>query len=153
MGTHDVSLLTLEDGVFEVKATAGNTHLGGEDVDNRIVDYAVSEFKKKNKIDLSQNVKAMRRLKTIAEKTKKSLSGVISSTIEVDSIQDGIDLNVPLSRAKFESLCMDLFQSISLGNTREFHNRYSYKKQLQIQSKKYIQTIPYYCLPSFVQDV
>ena len=111
MGTHDVSLLTLEDGVFEVKATAGNTHLGGEDVDNRIVDYAVSEFKKKNKIDLSQNVKAMRRLKTIAEKTKKSLSGVISSTIEVDSIQDGIDLNVPLSRAKFESLCADLFQS------------------------------------------
>ena len=68
MGTHDVSLLTLEDGVFEVKATAGNTHLGGEDIDNRIVDYIVEEFKKKNKVDISSNIRTMRRLKTLAER-------------------------------------------------------------------------------------
>jgi len=110
-GTHDVSLLSISDGVFEVKATAGNTHLGGEDFDNRIVDHMVAEFKKKHKIDLSQNVRAMRRLKTIAETAKRTLSGVSLTTLELDSVQDGIDLSMTLSRAKFESLCMDLFQA------------------------------------------
>jgi heat shock protein 1/8 len=105
-----VSLLTLEDGVFEVKATAGNTALGGEDIDNRIVDYVVEEFKKKKKIDLSDNKKALRRIRTAAEKTKRALSSQTQSPIEVDSIHDGVDLNVNLTRAKFESLCMDLFQ-------------------------------------------
>ena len=110
MGTHDVSLLALEDGVFEVKATAGNTTLGGEDIDNRIVNFVVDEFKKKHKIDLSNNKKVLRRIRTVAEKTKRSLSGVTQTSIDIDSLYEGIDFNLPLSRAKFESLCSDIFQ-------------------------------------------
>jgi heat shock protein 1/8 len=109
-GTHDVSLLSLEDGVFEVKATAGNTHLGGEDIDNRIVNYVVEEFKRKNKVDLSDNKKALRRIRTVAERAKRSLSGQTQTTIDVDALYEGIDLNLVLTRAKFESLCGDLFQ-------------------------------------------
>ncbi len=110
MGTHDVSLLSLEDGVFEVKATAGDTHLGGEDIDNRIVNFVIEEFKRKNKVDLSENKKAVRRIRTAAERGKRSLSGMTQTTIEVDSVHEGIDLNVTLTRAKFESLCGDIFQ-------------------------------------------
>ena len=87
MGTHDVSLLSLEDGVFEVKATAGDTHLGGEDIDNRIVKYAIDEFKRKHKVDLSDNKKAVRRIKSAAERAKRSLSGQTQTTIETDSIK------------------------------------------------------------------
>ena len=108
-GTHDVSLLTLEDGLFEVKATAGDTHLGGEDIDNRIVDYVVEEFKKKHKVDLFENKKALRRIRTASERAKRSLSGSTQSIIEIDSIHDGIDLSMTLTRAKFESLCVDIF--------------------------------------------
>ena len=110
MGTHDISLLTLEDGVFEVKATAGDTALGGEDIDNRVVNFVVEEFKKKTKQDLSKNAKAMRRVKAAAEKAKRALSSQTQTTIEVDSVQDGLDLNVTLTRAKFEALCADIFQ-------------------------------------------
>jgi L1 cell adhesion molecule like protein len=109
-GTQDVSLLSVEDGVFEVKCTAGNSALGGEDIDSRIVDYAVDEFKKKHKIDLSTNKKALRRIRTVVEKTKRALSGTTQSSIEVDSIHDGIDLQITLTRAKFENLCIDIFQ-------------------------------------------
>ena len=109
MGTHDVSLLSLEDGEFEVKATAGNTHLGGEDIDNRIVNYVLEEFKRKHKVDLSANKKAVRRIRTAAERAKRSLSGNSQVTIEVDSLHDGIDLSLTLTRAKFESLCSDIF--------------------------------------------
>ena len=109
-GTHDVSLLSLEDGVFEVKATAGDTHLGGEDIDNRIVSYVLEEFKRKNKIDIASNKKAVRRIKTAAEKAKRSLSGQTQTNIEIDAVHDGIDINVQLTRAKFESLCSDIFQ-------------------------------------------
>jgi heat shock protein 1/8 len=109
-GTHDVSLLSLEDGVFEVKATAGDTHLGGEDIDNRIVSYVLEEFKRKNKIDITSNKKAVRRIKTAAEKAKRSLSGQTQTNIEIDAVHDGIDINVQLTRAKFESLCSDIFQ-------------------------------------------
>jgi heat shock protein 1/8 len=109
-GTHDVSLLALEDGVFEVKATAGDTHLGGEDIDNRIVNFVVEEFKKKHKVDLSDNKKALRRIRTSAERAKRGLSSLSQCTVEVDSIYDGIDLNVLLTRARFESLCGDIFQ-------------------------------------------
>ena len=109
MGTHDVSLLTLEDGVFEVKATGGNTALGGEDIDSRIVNYVVDEFKKKHKIDLSTNKKALRRIRTIAEKVKRTLSGVTQTNVEIDSLHEGIDFSIPLSRAKFENLCSDIF--------------------------------------------
>lgn len=111
MGTHDVSLLTLEDGIFEVKATSGNNHLGGEDIDNRIVNYVVEDFKKKHKVDLTTNVKALRRIKTMSERAKHALSGLTQTVIEIDSIHEGKDLNVTLSRAKFESLCLDIFQS------------------------------------------
>lgn len=109
-GTHDVSLLTIDEGVFEVKATAGDTFLGGEDFDTRIVNYVVDEFKRKNRVDLSTNVRAVRRLRTAAERAKRSLSGMAQTSIDVDAIHEGIDLNVLLSRAKFESICMDLFQ-------------------------------------------
>ena len=109
-GTHDVSLLSLEDGVFEVKATSGDTHLGGEDIDNRIVNHVLEEFKKKHKVDISDNKKALRRIRTAAERAKRSLSGQNQTNIEIDSIHDGIDFNVQLSRAKFENLCSDIFQ-------------------------------------------
>jgi heat shock protein 1/8 len=109
-GTHDVSLLTLEDGVFEVKATAGDTHLGGEDIDNKIVNFVVEDFKRKHKIDLSTNKRALRRVRTAAERAKRTLSGSTQTTIEVESVQDSIDLNVLLTRAKFENLCSDIFQ-------------------------------------------
>ncbi len=110
MGTHDVSLLSLEDGVFEVKATGGDTHLGGEDIDNIIVDYVVSEFNKKHKVDLSTNKRALNRIRKVSESAKRSLSVSTQINIEVDSVHDGIDLKVPLTRAKFESLCSDIFQ-------------------------------------------
>ena len=109
-GTHDVSLLSIDDGVFEVKATAGDTHLGGEDIDSRIVDYIVEEFKKKHKVSLSENKKALRRIRTASEKAKRSLSGNTQTIIEIDSIQDGLDLSVVLTRAKFDNLCNDMFQ-------------------------------------------
>jgi len=110
LGTHDLSILTIDGGIFEVKATAGDTHLGGEDFDNILVDYCVSEFKKKTKIDLKDNAKALRRLRTACERSKRNLSAATQSTIEVDSLAEGQDLSVPLTRAKFESLCDSLFQ-------------------------------------------
>jgi heat shock protein 1/8 len=109
-GTHDVSLLSIEDGVFEVKATAGDTHLGGEDIDSRLVNYVVEEFKRKNKVDLSDNKKALRRIRTASEKAKRSLSGNTQTVIEIDSVHDGIDLSVVLTRAKFDNICSDIFQ-------------------------------------------
>lgn len=110
-GTFDVSLLTVEDGIFEVKATSGNTLLGGGDFDNRIVDWAVEEFKKKNKINLKESPKALARLRLAAERVKKTLSISTQAMLEVDSIADGIDMQFMLTRAKFESLCDDLFRS------------------------------------------
>ena len=109
-GTHDVSLLNIEDGVFEVKATGGDTHLGGSDLDQRIVEFLIEEFQKKNKLVLGDNKKAIRRLATAAEKAKRALSSATSTQIEVDSLHNGLDVNVTLTRAKFESLCMDIFQ-------------------------------------------
>ena len=109
-GTHDVSLLSLEDGVFEVKATAGDTHLGGEDIDTRIVNYVVEEFKKKHKVDLSDNKKALRRIRSAAERAKRTLSGQSQTNIEIDSLYEGIDFTLNLTRARFESLCVDIFQ-------------------------------------------
>lgn len=109
-GTHDVSLLTLDDGVFEVKATAGDGHLGGEDIDNRLVEYAMSEFKKKSKIDISDNKRALRRLKTACEKAKRTLSTASNASIEIDALADGVDCNMTITRAKFEDLASDLFR-------------------------------------------
>ena len=111
-GTFDVSLLTLDEGVFEVKATAGDTHLGGEDFDNRMVDYCVQEFKRKNKnaADLTKNARALRRLRTACERAKRALSSGVQATVEVDSLIDGIDFNLSVNRARFEDLCADYFR-------------------------------------------
>jgi len=110
-GTFDVSLLTIEDGVFEVKATAGDTHLGGEDFDNRLVDFCVSEFKRKNRgLDPSSNVRALRRLRTQCERAKRTLSSSTQTTIEIDSFYEGVDFSVTLTRARFEEMCMDYFR-------------------------------------------
>jgi heat shock protein 1/8 len=109
-GTFDVSLLSIDDGVFEVKATSGDTHLGGEDFDAIMMKYFIDEFKRKKKIDISDNKRAMRRLKTACEKAKRSLSSSNSATIELESLSEGIDLFSSISRARFESLCMNLFQ-------------------------------------------
>lgn len=110
-GTFDVSLLTIEDGIFEVKATAGDTHLGGEDFDNRLVNHFVQEFKRKNKKDISTNARAMRRLRTACERAKRTLSSAAQTTIEIDSLFEGIDFYTSLTRARFEELCQDLFRS------------------------------------------
>ena len=109
-GTFDVSLLTIEEGIFEVKATNGHTHLGGEDFDNRLVDYCISEFKKKTGIDITGNARALRRLRTQCEKAKRILSAAHQAPIECETLAEGEDFNTQISRAKFEELCMDLFR-------------------------------------------
>ncbi|OIT31473.1 PREDICTED: heat shock 70 kDa protein-like [Nicotiana attenuata] len=108
-GTFDVSVLTIDEGIFEVKATAGDTHLGGEDFDNRLVNHFVSEFRRKHKKDLSGNARALRRLRTSCERAKRTLSSTTQTTIEVDSLFEGIDFYATITRARFEELCMDLF--------------------------------------------
>ncbi|RRT78162.1 hypothetical protein B296_00023622 [Ensete ventricosum] len=109
-GTFDVSLLTIEEGIFEVKATAGDTHLGGEDFDNRMVNHFVQEFKRKNKKDISGNPRALRRLRTACERAKRTLSSTAQTTIEIDSLYEGIDFYSTITRARFEELNMDLFR-------------------------------------------
>jgi len=109
-GTFDVSILTIEDGVFEVKATAGDTHLGGEDFDNRLVDHFVAEFKRKHKKDISGNKRALRRLRTACERAKRTLSSAAQANIEIDSLFEGIDFYTSITRARFEELCVDLFK-------------------------------------------
>ncbi|KAJ8431450.1 hypothetical protein Cgig2_014943 [Carnegiea gigantea] len=109
-GTFDVSLLTIEEGIFEVKATAGDTHLGGEDFDNRMVNHFVAEFKRKHKKDISNNPRALRRLRTACERAKRTLSSTTQTTIEIDSLYEGIDFYATITRARFEELCMDLFR-------------------------------------------
>lgn len=114
-GTFDVSLLTIEDGIFEVKATAGDTHLGGEDFDNRLVDFCLSDFKRKNRgKDMSGNQRAIRRLRTQCERAKRTLSSSTQATIEIDSLYEGLDYTCILSRARFEELNMDYFRN-SMG--------------------------------------
>lgn len=110
-GTFDVSILTIDSGVFEVKATNGNTHLGGEDFDNRMVKYCIDEFEKKNKKSISENPRALRRLKATCERAKLTLSSQAQVSIQVDSIVNGIDLNINMSRAKFEQINSDLFNN------------------------------------------
>ncbi|XP_047166844.1 heat shock 70 kDa protein-like [Vigna umbellata] len=109
-GTFDVSLLTIEEGIFEVKATAGDTHLGGEDFDNRLVNHFVAEFKRKHKKDISSSARALRRLRTACERAKRTLSSTSQTTIEIDSLYEGIDFYSTITRARFEELNMDLFR-------------------------------------------
>merc|ERR1712054_64296 len=110
-GTFDVSLLTIEDGIFEVKATASDTHLGGEDFDNRLVQHFVQEFKRKNKKDITGNKRALRRLRTACERAKRTLSSTAQTSIEIDSLFEGIDFFTSITRARFEELNMDLFRN------------------------------------------
>ena len=109
-GTFDVSLLTIEEGIFEVKATAGDTHLGGEDFDNRLVNFFVQEFKRKHKKDITGNPRALRRLRTACERAKRTLSSSAQTSIEIDSLADGVDFYSSITRARFEELNMDLFR-------------------------------------------
>ncbi|XP_026377849.1 heat shock cognate 70 kDa protein 2-like [Papaver somniferum] len=108
-GTLDVSLLTIAEGVFEVKATAGDTHLGGEDFDNRTVDHFVQEFKRKHNKDISENPSALRRLRTSCERSKRTLSTTTRTTMEIDSLYEGVDFHASITRAEFEDLNKDLF--------------------------------------------
>merc|ERR1711937_30836 len=109
-GTFDVSILSIEGGIFEVKSTAGDTHLGGEDFDNRMVDHFVTEFKRKHKKDISGNKRALRRLRTACERAKRTLSASAQANIEIDSLFEGIDFYTSITRARFEELCSDLFK-------------------------------------------
>merc|ERR1712001_428811 len=109
-GTFDVSVLTIEDGIFEVKSTAGDTHLGGEDFDNRMVNHFMTEFKRKHKKDISENKRAVRRLRTACERAKRTLSASAQASIEIDSLFEGVDFYTSITRARFEELCSDLFK-------------------------------------------
>ena len=109
-GTFDVYLLTIEEGIFEVKATAGDTHLGGEDFDNRLLHHFVQEFKRKHKKDITGNPKALRRLRTACERAKRTLSSTAQTSVEIDSLFEGVDFYTSITRARFEELCMDLFR-------------------------------------------
>merc|ERR1712135_197821 len=109
-GTFDVSILAIDGGIFEVKATAGDTHLGGEDFDNRMVDHFVNEFKRKHKKDITGNKRALRRLRTACERAKRTLSASAQANIEIDSLFEGIDFYTSITRARFEELCADLFK-------------------------------------------
>uniref|UniRef100_A0A673I576 Heat shock cognate 71 kDa protein n=1 Tax=Sinocyclocheilus rhinocerous TaxID=307959 RepID=A0A673I576_9TELE len=117
-GTFDVSILTIEDGIFEVKATAGDTHLGGEDFDNRMVKHFVEEFKRKHKKDISQNKRAVRRLRTACERAKRTLSSSTQASIAIDSLFEGIDFYTSITRARFEELNAELFR----GTLEPIHN-------------------------------
>uniref|UniRef100_A0A8C4WZ94 Heat shock protein family A (Hsp70) member 2 n=1 Tax=Eptatretus burgeri TaxID=7764 RepID=A0A8C4WZ94_EPTBU len=109
-GTFDVSILTIEDGIFEVKSTAGDTHLGGEDFDNRMVAHFIEEFKRKHRKDISSNKRAVRRLRTACERAKRTLSSSTQASIEIDSLYEGIDFYTSITRARFEELNADLFR-------------------------------------------
>lgn len=111
-GTFDVSLLTVDQGIFEVKATSGNTHLGGTDFDARLIKYCIDDFNKRFKKDLSSNQRALSRLKISCENAKRSLSTATQATIELDSLMDSIDYSITISRAKFEQLCADIFRDL-----------------------------------------
>ena len=110
-GTCDVTLLTIDEGIFEVKATAGDTHLGGEDFNNRMVNFFVEEFQRKHKKDISQDPHALHRLRTSCERSKRTLSSLDQTSIEINELYEGIDFYTSITRAGFEELCVDLFRS------------------------------------------
>jgi len=113
-GTFDVSILTIDDGIFEVKSTAGDTHLGGEDFDNRLVSHFVQEFQRKHKKDMTSNKRALRRLRTACERAKRTLSSSAQASIEIDSLFEGADFYTSITRARFEEMCSDLFRNTLL---------------------------------------
>ena len=109
-GNLSISLLSLEDGLYEVMAIIGNTHLGGEDFDNRLIEYCAEEFKRKTGIDIKSNPKALSRVRTSCERAKITLSTATQAIVDIDALMDGKDLNIVITRSKFEDLCMDLFK-------------------------------------------
>merc|ERR1719334_1482140 len=109
-GTFDVSILNIDGGIFEVKSTAGDTHLGGEDFDDRLVKHFVNEFKRKNKKDISGDKRALRRLRTACERAKRTLSSSAQANMEIDSLHEGLDFYSSVTRARFEEMCADLFR-------------------------------------------
>jgi heat shock protein 1/8 len=109
-GTFDVTILAVQEGLFEVKATGGDGHLGGEDIDNRMVSFFVEEFKRKHKKNPSDNARAIKRLKIACERAKRTLSSSATASIELDSLYDGIDFASSISRARFDEMCMDLYR-------------------------------------------
>jgi len=109
-GTFDITVISVDEGIFEVKATGGDSHLGGEDIDNRLVAHFVQEFKRKHKKDLSENPKSLKRLRVACEKAKRILSSSAQTSLELDSLYDGIDFASSITRARFEELCSDLFK-------------------------------------------
>lgn len=129
-GTHDVSLLNLSDGIFEVKATAGDTHLGGEDLDMILVDYCIQEFKKKHKKDPSDDARARRRLHTACERAKRTLSASTTAHVEIDSLFQGIDFTTVITRAKFEDLCSHIFQRTMTPVTQVLQDAKMSKNQI-----------------------
>ncbi|KAI5452545.1 Heat shock protein ssb1 [Naganishia albida] len=110
-GTFDVSLLSIQGGVFTVKATAGDTHLGGEDFDNNLLEHFKAEFKRKSKLDISEDPRALRRLRSACERAKRTLSSVTQTTVEVDSLFDGVDFSANITRARFEEINAAAFKS------------------------------------------
>jgi heat shock 70kDa protein 1/2/6/8 len=130
-GTFDVSLLTIEEGIFEVKATAGDTHLGGEDFDNRLVEYFVGEFKRKHRKDMTSNQRALRRLRTACERAKRTLSSSAQAYIEIDSLYEGVDFNSTITRARFEDLCADFFRKTMEPVERVLRDAKLSKNQVQ----------------------
>uniref|UniRef100_A0A3B4AAL0 Heat shock cognate 70 n=1 Tax=Periophthalmus magnuspinnatus TaxID=409849 RepID=A0A3B4AAL0_9GOBI len=109
-GTFDVSILTIDEGIFEVKATAGDTHLGGEDFDNRMVNFFMAEFNRKHKVDIGTNKRSLRRLRTACERAKRTLSSSTQASIEIDSLFEGTDFYTSITRARFEEINSDLFR-------------------------------------------
>jgi L1 cell adhesion molecule like protein len=109
-GTFDVTVLAVDEGIFEVKSTAGDSHLGGEDIDNRLVKHFTQEFQRKHKKDISGNDRAIKRMKVACEKTKRNLSSASTSTIELESLFDGIDFSSTISRARLDELCSDIYK-------------------------------------------
>lgn len=109
-GTHDVSLLNISDGIFEVNATSGDSNLGGEDIDQRMVQYCVAEFKKKSRLDITGKIKPLRRLQNACERAKRTLSSATTTVIEIDSLYEGHDFNLVMTRAKFEDIGADIFK-------------------------------------------
>lgn len=130
-GTFDVSILTIDEGsLFEVRATAGDTHLGGEDFDNRLVSHLADEFKRKYKKDMRSNPRALRRLRTAVERAKRTLSSSTEATVEIDALFEGIDFYTKISRARFEELCADLFRSTLQPVEKALHDAKMDKNQI-----------------------
>jgi heat shock protein 1/8 len=113
-GTFDVSVLTIDEGIFEVKATNGDTHLGGEDFDNKLVDHCKQDITRRLKVNIDGNKRALRRLRTACERAKRTLSASTQASIEIDSLTNALDYKITITRAKFESLCQELFKGTLL---------------------------------------